>query len=62
MTFGGAPCPSLWGYISETMADISNVLIKNKYWDPNIVFDPISNLYHPHFLYQKIFLFTQPKN
>jgi hypothetical protein len=47
MTFGGAPCPSLWGYISETMADISNVLIKNKYWDPNIVFDPISKSIPP---------------
>jgi hypothetical protein len=47
MTFGGAPCPSLWGYISETMADISNVLIKNKYWDPNKVFDPISKSIPP---------------
>jgi hypothetical protein len=46
-TFGGSPCPSLWGYISETMADISNVLIKNKFWDPNKVFDPLSTTLPP---------------
>jgi hypothetical protein len=47
MTFVGSPFPSLWGYILETMADISNVLIKNKSWDPNKVFDPLSTTLPP---------------
>jgi hypothetical protein len=42
MTFGGAPCPSLWGYISETMIDLSNALIQNKYWGHNAIYDKIS--------------------
>jgi hypothetical protein len=33
MTFGGAPCPSLWGVISESMADVGNTLLCNPYWD-----------------------------
>jgi hypothetical protein len=27
MTFGGAPCTGLWGYISDTLADLCNSLI-----------------------------------
>jgi hypothetical protein len=33
MTFGGAPCPALWGYISETLADVCNMLINNQHWN-----------------------------
>jgi hypothetical protein len=33
MTFGGSPCPSMWGYISETLADICNTLIQCKCWE-----------------------------
>jgi len=43
MTFGGAPCPSMWGYISDTLADISNSLIGNLYWDHGKLFDLLSN-------------------
>ncbi len=43
MTFGGSPCPSMWGYISETMVDLCNSIIHNKYWDHEQFFDPISN-------------------
>jgi hypothetical protein len=43
LTFGGAPCPSIWGILSETITDISNVLVSNKFWDHNTLFDPISN-------------------
>lgn len=43
MTFGGAPCPSMWGYISDTLADISNSLIGNAHWDHEKLFDPLSN-------------------
>jgi hypothetical protein len=27
MTFGGSPCPALWGIISETLVDLSNAII-----------------------------------
>jgi len=33
MTFGGAPCPSLWGYFSETITDVCNTLIQCSSWD-----------------------------
>jgi hypothetical protein len=44
MTFGGAPCSSLWGYISDTLADTCNSLIHNTYWDHKNMFDPLSYL------------------
>jgi hypothetical protein len=37
LTFGGAP----W-LISDTMIDISNMLINNEHWNHNSLFDPIS--------------------
>jgi hypothetical protein len=43
MTFGGSPCPSLWGIISETLADISNIIIQSKHWDHQILHDQISD-------------------
>jgi hypothetical protein len=42
MTFGGSPCPSMWGYISDTTADICNTLIHNPSWDHNKLFDNLS--------------------
>jgi len=47
LTFGGSPCPSLWGLLSETMADIANTLLVNPFWDHDSVFDPISNMIEP---------------
>ncbi len=44
LTFGGSPCPSLWGVISETIADVGNAILSNQYWDHNEIFDPISEL------------------
>jgi hypothetical protein len=41
MTFGGAPCPSIWGVISETMADLGNSLLQNPFWDHSKLFDTI---------------------
>jgi hypothetical protein len=43
MTFGGAPCPSLWGVISETLANIANSLLQNPHWDHHLLYDPISD-------------------
>jgi hypothetical protein len=47
MTFGGSPCPSLWGYISDTLADSCNDLIHNIHWDHNTLLDPLSDLLDP---------------
>jgi hypothetical protein len=47
MTFDGAPCPSLWGYISDTLVDICNSLIHNPHWNHQDLFDPLSNLLDP---------------
>lgn len=29
MTFGGSPCPPLWGYTSDTITDVPNQIIQN---------------------------------
>jgi hypothetical protein len=42
MTFGGAPCPALWGIISDTIADSCNALIHNPHWDHELLFDQLS--------------------
>jgi hypothetical protein len=43
MTFGGSPCPALWGVISETTADLSNAIIQNRFWNFQNVYDDLSN-------------------
>jgi hypothetical protein len=43
LTFGGAPCPNLWSVISETIADIANVILRNPFWDYINLFDPLSD-------------------
>lgn len=42
MTFRGAPCPSLWGIISDTIADTCNSLIHNPCWDHSLLYDHLS--------------------
>lgn len=43
MTFGGAPCPSMWGVISEIITDIGNSLLQNDMWLHDELYDPISD-------------------
>ncbi len=43
LTFGGSACPNLWNCLSESGADIANMLIQNPFWDHTILFDPISS-------------------
>ena len=43
MTFGGAPCPSIWGVISEVITDIGNSLLQNDFWDHSELHDHISD-------------------
>ena len=47
MTFGGSPCPSLWGIISETIADMVNSILHHPYWDHNTLFNPLSETIVP---------------
>jgi hypothetical protein len=44
LTFGGAPCPGLWGCISETITDLSNTIINNSSWNHNSLFDKLSKM------------------
>jgi len=43
MTFRGSPCPSMWGYISETITDVCNTLLQCKNWDYMSLYDEISD-------------------
>ncbi len=36
------PCPSLWGYISDTIVDMCNELIHNPHWGHSRIFDELS--------------------
>jgi len=42
LTFGGAPGPSIWGILSETITDIGNSLLINQLWDHKSLFEEIS--------------------
>jgi hypothetical protein len=42
-TFGGSPYPSLWGIISDTLADICNTLLQCKNWNHTSLYDPIAD-------------------
>jgi hypothetical protein len=44
LTFGGAPCPSEWGIIAETICDLANVIMKDKNWDPDKLYSPSTRL------------------
>jgi hypothetical protein len=42
MTFDRTPCPSLWGYISNTTTDLGNALINDASWDWNTLYSTLS--------------------
>ena len=42
--FGGAPCPSEWGIISETTADLANHILNHPDWDPIEMHSPNQHL------------------
>lgn len=43
MTFGGAPNPSFWGNISESVIDLANALLQCKEWDPSTLHSPLQH-------------------
>lgn len=47
LTFGGLPCPNLWGVISETITDVANMILLNPYWDHTSLYNSLSDLDHP---------------
>ena len=34
LTFGGAPCPNIWGCLAEPICDLSNAIMEHDDWDP----------------------------
>ncbi len=41
LPFGGAPCPSEWGVISESACDLANAILHDDDWDPSTLAAPI---------------------
>ena len=41
--FGGSPCPSEWGIISETTTDLANYILNHEEWDPTTLHSPNQN-------------------
>ncbi len=51
LTFGGTPCPSEWGVISETICNLATALLLNDDWNPNVLHAPNQqNFPSPKFL------------
>ena len=48
LTFGGKPCPSEWGCLSETVCDLANAIMNDPSWDPTELFAPLSENCTPH--------------
>ena len=47
LTFGGKPCPSEWGCISEPVTDLATDILNCEEWDPNKTKSPIQNKFPP---------------
>jgi hypothetical protein len=45
LTFGGSPCPAMWGTIAETITDTCNTLLHCKAWNHLDLYDPLSDKY-----------------
>jgi hypothetical protein len=44
LTFGGAPCPSEWGSIAESIYDLANAILLSDDWDPLSLQSPNQHL------------------
>ena len=44
LTFGGAPCPSEWGAIAESICDLANAILLNDEWNPLSLQSPTQHL------------------
>ena len=59
--FGGAPCPSEWGIISETTTDLANHILNHKDWDPSKINSPNQSKILPPKLLDSSIKFGQAK-
>jgi hypothetical protein len=44
LSFGGKPCPSDWGAISESSCDLATAILHSNNWDPNKMYAPNQHL------------------
>jgi hypothetical protein len=44
LTFGGAPCPSEWGSIAESICNLANAILLSNNWDPVSLQSPNQHL------------------
>ena len=47
LSFGGAPCPSEWGLISESICDLMNAILQHDDWDPLTLFAETAQAHVP---------------
>ncbi len=44
LTFGGAPCPFEWNFISNSIRDLANEILVDKSWNPSEIHAPCQHL------------------
>ncbi len=47
LSFGGAPCPSEWGAILESVCDLINAILQHDDWDPLTLFNTAAQAHVP---------------
>ncbi len=47
LSFGGAPCPSEWEIISESICDLMNTILQHDDWDPLTLFAETTQAHVP---------------
>jgi hypothetical protein len=47
LSFGGAPCPSEWGAISESVCNLINAILQHNNWDPLTLFAAAAQAHVP---------------
>ena len=47
LSFGGKPCPYMWGVYSETICDLANAIMHSNHWDRFDLFAPNQPLVSP---------------
>jgi hypothetical protein len=44
LSFGGKPCPSEWGAISESIYNLATAILHSNDWDPDKMYAPNQHL------------------
>jgi hypothetical protein len=47
LTFGGSPCPNIWGCLAEPICDLANAIMEHDDWDPLSLHAPNHELVPP---------------